>query len=122
MTGSLLLSPLSSRSARELVSVVALAALFIVPLVIAHAQEAPTVAIKVDQVGYPLAGPKVALVSAQGKDFVVKRSSDNSVVFRGSLTPPEADASSGDQVQAADFSSFKKPGAYYIDIPGLGRS
>ena len=122
MTRSLFLSPLSSRSARELVFVVALSALFIGALIPAHGQSAPTVAIKVDQVGYPLDGPKVAFVSTPAKDFALKRSSDNSVVFRGSLAHPDADANSGDNVQAADFSSFNKPGTYYLDIPGVGRS
>ena len=36
----------------------------------------------------------------------VRRSSDNAVVFKGKLTPAQADANSGDQVQAADFSAF----------------
>jgi len=122
MTNSLLLSPLCSRSAKELGLVIALSALFVVPMVMARGQAPPTVAIKVDQVGYPLNGPKVALVSAPAKDFALKRSGDNSVVYRGILSHAQADADSGDQVQVADFSSFNKPGAYYIDIPGVGRS
>ena len=122
MANSVFFSPLSSKSTKELVFLVGLAALFIVPMVLARAQEAPTTAIKVDQVGYPLDAPKVALVSAPGKTFQLKRSTDNGVVFTGTLAQPEADASTRDQVQAADFSSFNKPGAYYIEIPGVGRS
>ena len=69
MANSFFLSPFSSRSAKELIILAVLAALLVVPLVLARGQEAPNVAIKVDQVGYPLDGPKIALVSAQGKTF-----------------------------------------------------
>jgi endoglucanase len=76
----------------------------------------------VDQVGYLLNGPKVAIVSAPGTTFEVLRSSDNSSVFKGKLTQPQADENSGDQVQAADFSTLRQPGRYYISVPGVGRS
>jgi hypothetical protein len=62
-----------------------------------------SIAIKVDQVGYPLKGPKVAMVSAPAETFEVHRSSDEAVVFRGKLTAAAADALSGDTVAAADF-------------------
>src|ERR1700677_2872596 len=110
MASSLFLSPLSSRSVRVLLLLTVLTALFAVPPVRAFGAEPPTAAIKVDQVGYPLNGPKVALVSTPGKSFEVKRSSDGEIVFRGNLTAPQADPDTGDQVQAADFSSFSKPG------------
>src|ERR1035441_1242764 len=84
--------------------------------------ETAQLAIKVDQVGYPLNGPKAALVSTPATTFQVRRSSDNKVVFRGKLEPGEADPNSGDQVQAADFSKFHSPGSYYIAVPGVGRS
>ncbi len=90
----------------------------------ACAQKAETLpwAIKVDQVGYPLNGPKVAMVSAPGTTFEILRSSDNSSVFEGKLTPPQTDEDSGDQVQAADFSALRQAGRYYIAVPGVGRS
>jgi endoglucanase len=105
-----------------LLPLVVLVALFIFPLALAHGAEAPTLAIKVDQVGYLLDSPKVALVSAQADAFEVRRSSDGAVVFHGKLAPPQADPNSGDLVQAADFSTLRKPGTYYVDIPGVGRS
>ena len=79
-------------------------------------------AIKVDQVGYPIDGPKVALVTMPATVFEVRRSSDNKVVFREKLGPGEADPNSGDQVQAANFSKFRSPGSYYLAVPGVGRS
>jgi endoglucanase len=78
--------------------------------------------IKVDQVGYPLGGPKVALVSIPATHFEVCRSADNVVVFRGKLSLAESDEDSGDRVQAADFSALRKAGRYYLVVPGVGRS
>jgi endoglucanase len=113
---------------REFLLLGVLAALFVVPLMGARGAEAPTTAIKVDQVGYPADRPKVGFYSLNPgtqsipKDFQVHRSSDGGVVFKGKLTMPEQDASTGDQVQAADFSAFQKAGTYYLEIPGAGRS
>jgi endoglucanase len=76
----------------------------------------------VDQVGYLLYGPKVALVTAPATSFQVRRTNDNGAVFHGTLSAPAFDANSGDQVQAADFTGLQQGGTYYIDIPGLGRS
>jgi endoglucanase len=84
--------------------------------------ENPTTAIKVDQVGYPMNGLKVALVSARGETFSLKRTSDNTVVFRNKLGPGTHDADSGDMIQSADFSSVQEAGSYYLDVPGVGRS
>jgi len=81
-----------------------------------------SLAIKVDQVGYTLHGPKIAAVSAAGTAFEVRRSSDNAVVFRGRLAPLRLDANTGDRVQDADFSALQKAGSYYIEVPGVGRS
>jgi endoglucanase len=85
---------------------------------------APTAEIKVDQVGYPGASTKIALVVSKtpAKEFTVRRASNNSVAFRGALSAPVADADSGDNVQAADFSKFTQAGKYYIDVPEAGRS
>jgi endoglucanase len=78
--------------------------------------------IKVDQVGYPLEGAKVAFVGAAGTAFELRRSSDNKVVFKGKLDAARMDANSGDQIEAADFSKFRQAGTYYVSVPGLGRS
>ena len=85
---------------------------------------APVVAIKVDQVGYRTAAPKVALVAAQSpaSDFTVRRAAGGAVVFRGKLSAQTHDADTDDMVQAADFSALKTDGKYYVDVPGVGRS
>ena len=98
--------------------------LLVAPLLtVAYAAEpAASLSIKVDQAGYPLDGPKVALVSERAESFEVRKASDNAVVFKGKLDPPQADPDTGDQVQAADFSSFRKAGDFYLYVPGVGRS
>jgi len=84
--------------------------------------EAAQLAIVVDQVGYPLDGPKVAMVNLPAPNFELHRASDGAVVYHGKLAPPQIEPNSGDKVQAADFSSFHQAGKYYIEIPGVGRS
>jgi len=84
--------------------------------------ENASLAIKVDQVGYPLNGPKVALISAAAQSFEVRNAADGAVAYRGRLSPSQADANTGDQVQAADFSALHQAGRFYIEVPGVGRS
>src|SRR5947209_20533310 len=43
----------------------------------AHATESKSLQIKVDQVGYPPGGAKIAIITSPAKTFEVKRSSDN---------------------------------------------
>lgn len=94
--------------------------LFAAPLFAA----APTLEIKVDQVGYLNNSAKVALVASNtaATKFTVNNAKDGKVVFDGSLTAALEDPDSGDRVQAADFSKWAKAGTYYIDVPGVGRS
>jgi endoglucanase len=118
---------LSSRFGRDLLLPALLAGLLLCPAARVHGtestgDESARVAIKVDQVGYPLNGPKVALVSAPATIFEIRRSSDGGVVFRGTLEPPQRDPDSGDQVQAADFSGLRRAGSFYLVVPGVGRS
>jgi len=86
-----------------------------------HAQS-PTTAIKVDQAGYLSSSPKVALVSAPGTSFAVKRANDGATVLQGKLSAPATDQDTGDTVQAANFSSLKTSGNYFLEIAGVGRS
>jgi len=112
----------SAQVRRTLLHLALLAGVLICPAVLAYGADAAHVAIKVDQVGYPLNGPKVALVSSPATSFELRRAGDNAVVFHGKLTSAQDDKDSGDQVQAADFSAFHQAGRYYLSIPGVGRS
>jgi endoglucanase len=85
---------------------------------------APTLEIKVDQAGYLPNAPKVAIVVSKNAsgEFTLRNSAGGAVAFKGKLSAAVDDADSGDHVQAADFSALKKPGKYYLDVAGVGRS
>jgi endoglucanase len=87
-----------------------------------HGTEQANLQIKVDQVGYLPASPKVAIVTAAANTFEVKRASDNQTVFTADLGPATPDPDTGDSVQFADFSKLREPGTYYLEVPGVGRS
>jgi endoglucanase len=95
-----------------------------IPSLVGQQPPTPTVDIKVDQVGYLPAAPKIAIVTAPSAagTFTVRRAGAGDVVLRGTLTAPAADANSGDRVRAADFSALTRPGRYYLDVPGAGVS
>jgi endoglucanase len=122
MASSMVLPIKSVRTGAKLLRSVVLTGLLFGLMACQNQAESVPWAIKVDQVGYSLNGPKVAMVSAPGTTFEVLRSSDNASVFRGKLTSALTDENSGDKVQAADFSAFKQAGRYYISVPGVGRS
>jgi len=69
MPSSLFSSSKGVPASREFFKSVALAGLLFCPSALAYGAEAASLAIKVDQVGYPLNGPKVALVSAPAATF-----------------------------------------------------
>jgi endoglucanase len=124
MACSLFLPSMSPRGGWEWLLSAAVAGVFLFFGITALAQgaDSPQIALKVDQVGYPLDGPKIALVSAAAESFEVRRGSDGAVVFRGKLSQPEADPDTGDRVQAADFSKLRQAGSFYLVVPGVGRS
>jgi endoglucanase len=90
--------------------------------------QSPTIAIKVDQVGYLPAAPKLAMFVPQAasaaprKAFSIRKPEGNSAVFSGSLSDPVLDSDTNDSVQIADFSEFKQTGNFYLQIDGVGRS
>ncbi len=85
---------------------------------------APTADIKVDQVGYLTGAPKVAAVASPkaGDAFLVRRTDDGKVAFRGKIGAPVRDETSGDEVRALDFSGLDTPGRYYVEVPEVGVS
>jgi endoglucanase len=89
--------------------------------------------LKVNQVGYATQAPKAVVVSDwyenlfavnDGTAFDVKRVSDDTVAFSGtlSLKTDYDDPVSGDKVLRGDFTSLKDPGYYYIAVAGLPKS
>jgi endoglucanase len=81
-----------------------------------------TPTIKVDQVGYPVNGPKIALVSAPAKTFDIKYFDDGRVAFHGLLEPARLDPATGDVVEVADFSGLRREGKFFLEVPGVGKS
>jgi endoglucanase len=84
----------------------------------------PSPAIRLDQVGYPAAAPKLALIAVEppADRFTVHRLPGGAVVLAGEPGPVAFDPDSGDRVQAADFSAFAEPGRYELRVPGAARS
>jgi len=106
----------------SLIKLACLLSVLVLLLTTACAKKNDNPSIKLDQVGYPIDAPKMAVVSAPAETFVVKRASDNATVFQGNLSARATDANSGDTVEAADFSGLQQPGTYYLEVPGQGRS
>src|SRR5690606_10974108 len=67
---------------------------------------------------------KVAYVSSVvGLPFQLCTQENGKPLFRGMLKLAEAgDGASGANLWEADFSQGQKPGEYYLDVPGIGRS
>ena len=86
--------------------------------------QTPVADIRVNQAGYLPHAPKVAIVAAAqpAKRFQVIDRDSGRVVFRGELSPPSADADSGDTLKVADFSRVTRPGSYALEVPNVGRS
>ena len=112
----------SEQACGEYLKSILLASFLFCPAVFAQGAEPAQLTIKLDQVGYPLNGPKVALVSVPAATFEVRRSNDKVAVFKGRLAAVASDTNSGDRVQAADFSALRLAGRYFLEIPGVGRS
>ena len=83
--------------------------------------------VKVNQLGYTPNSPKYALISGfsdvmlanSGDSFEVRQTSDNAVVYTGSLSLVTSnDAASGEKVLSADFSDLSITGSYVVHVPG----
>lgn len=86
--------------------------------------EPPSIALRVDQAGYPEGAPKLAMVVAEKATgrFTVHRLGDGAEMLAGGLAPPVADADSGDLVRRADLTALDTPGRYELRAAGAGRS
>ncbi|MDD5327022.1 MAG: glycoside hydrolase family 9 protein [Phycisphaerae bacterium] len=78
--------------------------------------------IKLNSLGYlPAAQKKVTIIS-KCSDFSVKKAGSNKVVYTGKVSGPFSQQDVGQTVWIADFSEVNKPGKYYLDVPGIGKS
>ena len=79
--------------------------------------------IKLNQVGYQINSPKVAVVpETKADDFSVLNAKTNDVVFKGKLSAEKTWSYSGETVTRADFSALKTPGLFMIKVEGLPAS
>lgn len=79
--------------------------------------------IRLATVGYAPERAKVAtVVGTAGTTFVVKSSQDGATALTGNLPESVVDPDSKEAVRFADFSSLAKPGRYFLEVEGLGRS
>ena len=80
-------------------------------------------AIRLNQVGFYPAAPKIAIIAADAGDaFEVKEVKSGKMVLKGKLGSARTSQHSGRHTRLADFSTLNKPGSYIIEIPGLGKS
>lgn len=79
--------------------------------------------IQLNQIGFYPDGPKQAAVekNGEGEFYLVTQDTDERV-FSGSLSKTRTSQYGDKVVRIADFSSFSKPGAYQLFVPGVGYS
>jgi endoglucanase len=79
--------------------------------------------IKVCQVGYLPEETKTAILTGESQGQVVVRESDSHEVV-ASLKVGDLlfDSDTGENVRNVDLTEVSKPGRYYVDVPGVGRS
>jgi len=78
--------------------------------------------VRVCQVGYLPSESKVAMLTAAPTGEVVVRTPEGKAILTVKAAEPQLDPDSGDTIRKVDFSSLKKAGEYYLDVPGVGRS
>ena len=113
------------------------------PFLLHYDPAIPSSVFKVNQVGYAVSQKKkfaylgawlgnagaLPLKHLAGKNFELRRSSDGRCVFKNTLQLRREDPLykgktpfTGEEVLEADFSSFSRPGTYFLFVDGIGRS
>ncbi|MGA2679211.1 MAG: glycoside hydrolase family 9 protein [Sedimentisphaerales bacterium] len=82
----------------------------------------PNTDIRLNSLGYLLAAQKKATIITKCSNFTVKDSSKNKTVYSGKVTGPFTQKDVSQTAWIADFSKLNKPGKYYLEVPGVGRS
>ncbi|SKB48828.1 glycoside hydrolase family 9 protein [Dyadobacter psychrophilus] len=79
--------------------------------------------IRVNQVGFYPNGQKIAIVLGEKQTaFELKDASSGKTVLKGKLSEPRINQHSGKTSRIADFSSVRKAGKYFVEVPALGKS
>jgi endoglucanase len=74
-------------------------------------------AIKFNQIGFYPTGPKMAIAAQAIKDtFYIISASKMDTLYKGKLSPATKWVYSNEMVKKANFTTFKKPGTYFISL------
>jgi len=79
-------------------------------------------AIRLNSLGYLPKANKKATIISKCSDFAVKAVGDSNAVYSGKASGPFYQQDVNQATWIADFSKVNKPGKYYIDVPGVGKS
>jgi endoglucanase len=82
----------------------------------------PNTDIRLNSLGYLPAAQKKATIISKCSNFTVKETTKSKAVFSGKVTGPFTQADVNQTAWIADFSKLNKPGKYYLEVPGIGRS
>ncbi len=82
----------------------------------------PNTDIRLNSLGYLPAAQKKATIISKCSNFTVKEASKGKTVYSGKVTGPFSQADVDQTAWIADFSKVNKPGKYYLEVPGVGRS
>src|SRR5687768_9171741 len=81
----------------------------------------PLVGIRINQVGYYLNAPKIAVVvgNPSSDKFLVRNAETGITVYSGRVSELRQSTNSSLQTRIADFSRVRSSGVYKISIPGM---
>jgi endoglucanase len=78
--------------------------------------------IRLNSLGFLPAAQKKATIISRCSNFTVKEASNGKAVYSGSVTGPFTQADVNQTAWIADFSKVNKPGKYYLEVTGVGKS
>ena len=78
--------------------------------------------VRINSIGFVPARAKAVSVRGAAPNFMVRRVSDGSSAFEGTLPAPSVDPATTDMIALGDFSALTEAGRFYVDVPGVGRS
>ncbi|NDV82557.1 glycoside hydrolase family 9 protein [Bacteroides sp. 51] len=78
--------------------------------------------IRLNSLGFLPGAVKQASLTQDAKKFHIRDAASGKIVFKGKAADPVTQADVNQTIWIADFSQVKIPGAYYLEIPGVGRS
>ena len=78
--------------------------------------------IRLNSIGFLPQAVKQASLTQDAPAFNIRDAASGQIVFKGKAADPVTQADVNQTIRTADFSQVQKPGTYYLEIPGVGRS